>query len=237
MDIYIIFIIAFVSVIQSLFGVGVLLFGTPILLFLGYGFTDVLIILLPISLSINLIQIIRDHKHISFSYYKNLLTYTVPPIVLCLAFAVEMNINVSFYVGFFLIFISLKSFFLQIREIVLNIFKYEKLFLIIMGTLHGLTNLGGSLLTTQVFTLDLNKLEKRATISLSYFTFAIFQLLTLITLGKLQELKVELIFVGITTYLIADYLIYSKIPDKKYDRVFAIFLLLSGASLIIKSIT
>ena len=237
MDIYLIFVIVVVSVIQSLFGVGVLLFGTPILLFFGYGFADVLTILLPISLSINLIQIIRDHKHISFIYYKKLLTFTIPPIVLCLAFAVEMNINVSFYVGSFLIFISLKSFFLKIKEIVLNIFKYERLFLITMGMLHGLTNLGGSLLTSQIFTLDLNKLEKRATISLSYFTFATFQLLTLVTLGKLQDLKVELIFVGITTYLLADYFIYANIPERKYDKVFAIFLLLSGASLVTKSIT
>ncbi len=237
MDIYLIFVIVVVSVIQSLFGVGVLLFGTPILLFLGYEFADVLTILLPISLSINLIQIIRDHKHISFIYYKKLLTFTIPPIVLCLAFAVEMNINVSFYVGSFLIFISLKSFFLKIKEIVLNIFKYERLFLITMGILHGLTNLGGSLLTSQIFTLDLNKLEKRATISLSYFTFAIFQLLTLVTLGKLQDLKVELIFVGITTYLLVDYFIYANIPDRKYDKVFAIFLLLSGASLVTKSVT
>ena len=237
MDIYLIFVIVVVSVIQSLFGVGVLLFGTPILLFFGYGFADVLTILLPISLSINLIQIIRDHKHISFIYYKKLLTFTIPPIVLCLAFSVEMNINVSFYVGSFLIFISLKSFFLKIKEIVLNIFKYERLFLITMGMLHGLTNLGGSLLTSQIFTLDLNKLEKRATISLSYFTFATFQLLTLVTLGKLQDLKVELIFVGITTYLLADYFIYANIPDRKYDKVFAIFLLLSGASLVTKSIT
>ena len=106
-----------------------------------------------------------------------------------------------------------------------------------MGMLHGLTNLGGSLLTSQIFTLDLNKLEKRATISLSYFTFATFQLLTLVTLGKLQDLKVELIFVGITTYLLADYFIYANIPDRKYDKVFAIFLLLSGASLVTKSIT
>ena len=94
-----------------------------------------------------------------------------------------------------------------------------------MGMLHGLTNLGGSLLTSQIFTLDLNKLEKRATIyrilCLLYFNF------TLVTLGKLQDLKVELIFVGITTYLLADYFIYANIPDRKYDKVFAIFLLLS----------
>ena len=37
------------ATIQSLFGVGVLLFGTPILLLLGYGSLNTLSILLPIS--------------------------------------------------------------------------------------------------------------------------------------------------------------------------------------------
>ena len=49
------------SVIQSIFGVGVLLFGTPILLLLGYEFIYALTILLPISIAINSLQILRHH--------------------------------------------------------------------------------------------------------------------------------------------------------------------------------
>jgi len=44
-------------VVQSLFGVGVLLFGTPLLLLPGHDFADVLAVLLPISISIN----VSDH--------------------------------------------------------------------------------------------------------------------------------------------------------------------------------
>jgi len=57
-------IVAVTSVIQSLFGAGILLFGTPLLLLFGYEFIDVLIVLLPISLAINLMQIIQHHAHI-----------------------------------------------------------------------------------------------------------------------------------------------------------------------------
>jgi hypothetical protein len=41
-------------VIQSLFGVAIVLFGTPLLLLLGYDFSYTLSVLLPISIAINL---------------------------------------------------------------------------------------------------------------------------------------------------------------------------------------
>ena len=56
------------ATIQSLFGVGVLLFGTPILLVLGYDFLSVLTILLPISLAINLLQVSKDYRHIHLPF-------------------------------------------------------------------------------------------------------------------------------------------------------------------------
>ena len=64
----ILIVVAVTTFIQSLFGVGVLLYGTPLLLLLGYNFIHVIIILLPISISINLCQIAKDHNQIDFSF-------------------------------------------------------------------------------------------------------------------------------------------------------------------------
>jgi len=50
------------SVIQSVFGVGVLLFGTPLLLLLGYEFVDALGVLLPVSIAISTLQVLRHYK-------------------------------------------------------------------------------------------------------------------------------------------------------------------------------
>ena len=44
--------------VQSMFGVGVLLFGTPALLILGHPFATALGILLPVSLTINILQVV-----------------------------------------------------------------------------------------------------------------------------------------------------------------------------------
>ena len=62
MEFYILLVIIVTAMIQSLFGVGVLLFGTPLLLLGGYNFVNALTVLLPISLVINLFQIIKGKK-------------------------------------------------------------------------------------------------------------------------------------------------------------------------------
>jgi len=60
---YIVFIIILVfSIVQSIFGVGLLLFGTPTFLLLGYSYTETLWLLLPCSVTISLIQVITEYK-------------------------------------------------------------------------------------------------------------------------------------------------------------------------------
>ena len=50
-------VILLTAFIQSIFGTGVLLFGTPILLIIGYDFFFVLSVLLPPSILINFLQL------------------------------------------------------------------------------------------------------------------------------------------------------------------------------------
>ena len=232
MDLYIVLVIVVTAVIQSLFGVGVLLFGTPLLLLAGYDFINALTVLLPISLVINLFQIIQDKAEIDLEFYKKILIYTIPPIVLSLAFMVKMQINVSFFIGAFLLFISLKSLSLTVEKSIASLFRFDRTYFILQGIIHGLTNLGGSLLTSKIFSMDIGKAEKRATVSLSYFTFALFQIVTLVSLGKLVEFHFSYVFIGAIVFALTDYFVYKKISSKKYDKLFAVFLFLSGCMLI-----
>ena len=50
-------VIAVLSVVQSVFGMGVLIFGTPTLLLLGYDFTEAICMLVPASFVISLLQV------------------------------------------------------------------------------------------------------------------------------------------------------------------------------------
>ena len=55
-------IIIFLATFQSIFGVGLLLFGTPLFLMIGYDFSSTLTIVLPVSVLISFLQIIYKNQ-------------------------------------------------------------------------------------------------------------------------------------------------------------------------------
>ncbi len=228
------------SVIQSIFGVGVLLFGTPLLLLLGYDFVNALSVLLPISIAINSLQIIKHYRYIDTVFFRNVLFYTIPFVVLFLFIATSNRINIGFLVGAFLIFVALKNFLPAVERMLENLVKYEKAYLGTMGLIHGLTNLGGALLTAIVHGKQYDKNTTRVTVAVCYATFAIFQLATLLLLGSQFELSyaqhATFLQIGVIVFLLTEELVYSDIDNNKYSKFFAAFLLASGILLITKSL-
>ncbi len=228
------------ATIQSLFGVGVLLFGTPILLVLGYGFLSALTILLPISLAINLLQVSKDYRHIHLPFYRRILTLSVPCVMLCLLLVTTLRINIGGVVGLFLIVAALKSVYPPFNRLIESLVRYERTYFVVMGIVHGLTNLGGSLLTAIIHSKHYDKDQTRATTAVSYGTFALFQLLTLaLSFGPTAiatSTTALYMAVGVSMFLATELLLYSKISAERYRTTFAAFLFLSGTALIFKSI-
>ena len=68
MSIFELLIISIFCFFQSVFGVGLLLLGTPTFLLMGYNFFEVLNILLPYSILISFLQI-SSSKNKSFDAY------------------------------------------------------------------------------------------------------------------------------------------------------------------------
>ena len=64
-----IFLILILIAIQSIFGVGLLLFGTPSFLLFGYDFANTINILMPVSITISSLQFfkskIKDRKFVN----------------------------------------------------------------------------------------------------------------------------------------------------------------------------
>jgi uncharacterized protein len=225
--------------IQSLFGVGVLLFGTPLLLLVDYPFIEALIILLPISISINLFQIAKHHAHIDRAFYKKILIFTIPFVIGFLFLVTRVNINIGLIVGLFLIFVALKSISQRIAAGVERLMRYERSYFVTMGIVHGLTNLGGSLLTAAVHGKGGPKDTMRVTTAVSYCTFAIFQIATLaVALEQIDVSWANLVYLlaGVGTFLVMDRLVYTKLDNEQYSNIFAVFLFVSGLLLIGKSI-
>ena len=236
----ILIVVVITSFVQSIFGVGVLLFGTPLLLLQGYSFINAVIILLPVSLSINIIQVARDYRSADLGFYKKVLVYTVPFVVMFLFVVTKLKINVGAIIGVFLLFVAAKDYFPPVNKVIKFMVRYEKAYLIVMGIIHGLTNLGGSLLTAIVHSKEYEKHITRTTIALSYATFAIFQILTILVSGSSVDvgfsgLGVYLI-AGITVFILTEKLVYKEINNRNYSKFFAVFLLFSGILVFARSI-
>lgn len=229
------------AIIQSVFGAGVLLFGTPMLLLFGYPFVDVLIVLLPISIAINLLQIAKHHAHIDFTFYRRVLFLTLPPIALFLFLVTHARINIGILIGAFLLFIAVKEFSPAAARIIDALMKYEKAYFVVMGIVHGLSNLGGSLLTALVHHKGYDKDVARVTVAASYGTFAATQILTLWLFNR-SEIEVPYadngiyLTVGALVFLLTDEMLYTQIDQAKYRRIFAGFLALAGAVLILRAL-
>ncbi|MGZ8188317.1 MAG: TSUP family transporter [Methylosarcina sp.] len=233
--------VVFTSIIQSVFGAGVLLFGTPLLLLFGHDFVDVLVVLLPISISINLLQIAKHHAHIDFAFYRNIVILSLPLIALFLFLVTHARINISLLIGLFLLFIACKELSAKIAETINRLMAFEKTYFLLMGVVHGLSNLGGSLLTALVHHKQYEKDVARVTVASSYATFAVVQLLTLWVFSS-EQIDVAIndtavyMIVGSLIFMLTDEMLYSELDHEKYQKIFAVFLAISGVVLVFKSL-
>lgn len=152
-------------------------------------------------------------------------------------FIVNVELDVSLIIGFILIFIALKDYSKFLKKYLNKLLGYDKSFFIVMGAIHGMTNLGGSLLTAKILNTNLNKVQKRSTVAISYMSFALFQILTIFILKyKFDINNLYYVFVGLSTYLIVNKLVFKRISNRKYDKLFAFFLFISGFAIILKNI-
>ena len=219
-------------IIQSIFGIGLLLFGTPTFLMLGYDFLNTLNFLLPISITISLLQLISfktPNKKIIFEY--NL--FCLPFLVLFLIIALNFKdvLNFKFYVAIILIISSIlslkKDTFLPLKKLVS---EYKKFILIFIGSVHGLTNMGGGLLS--VFSSLINNKEKKYTrnfISYSYLTMGLIQYIILMFLEykNLNFSKVYYILLVLIVYLPSQK-IFKKVNNILFSKIISIIALLYG---------
>ena len=96
------------------------------------------------------------------------------------------------------------------------------------------------MLTAIVHSKEYDKRTTRTTVALSYATFAVFQILTLLVSGlniniKYSGLSIYMI-AGIVVFMLTEKLIFMEIDNKNYSKYFAVFLFLSGVFLSVKSI-
>ena len=178
-------IILILSLFQSLFGIGLLLFGTPTFLFIGYDFESTLALLLPISITISFLQIMYEKSSIR-SLASEFNIFCLPYLVIFLLLVINLGnvIEIRTYVAVALIISSIlilnKN---RIVEIDTFILKYRKLSLVFIGTVHGFTNMGGSFLSMFSTLVTADRDSARKYIAFGYLVMGTLQYITLLIFG------------------------------------------------------
>jgi uncharacterized membrane protein YfcA len=231
------FVILVLAVVQSLFGVGILLFGTPILMLLGHDYHEALLYLLPASAALSWSQVwdMRAYK-LDGGYRKLFFLFCLPCLVLGMyltkTYDLKLQIKIGITVMLFLAFVLRTVEPLKLR---LQLFmqKHLKVALASMGLIHGLSNMGGSILTPLVSSLYTDKNKVLAGVSFDYAFMATFQLAILILMQGYKFLPHYLI--GSLISLSVRYLIGKKVfaftKEIYYQRLINGFILANAIML------
>lgn len=230
-------IIIFLIFVQSIFGVGLLLFGTPSFLILGYDFANTINILMPVSITISILQFykskVRDPKFI-----KEYNLFCLPFLVFFLITALKFNTILDFklLVGLLLVVSSIlilnKRKFSTFKKV---FFKLKKLVLIGIGSVHGLTNMGGSFLAIYSTLVSQNKKEiARYYICYGYLIMGVLQYFTVLFFSYkyLEFSKLFYILFALIIYFPAQKL-FKNIKDRKFSKYINIIALIYGIVILI----
>jgi uncharacterized membrane protein YfcA len=217
--------------VQSIFGVGLLLFGTPTLLLLGYPFEQVLALLLPCSIVVNLLQVSTSWKFVTLQ--RDFINFCLPAVAvgLIVSLSLTQKLNFKIVIGLLLLITAI------LRSS--NIFKYKlevlfrkltKISLFIIGAVHGLTNMGGGLLTIFISSLYRENQTLRANIAFGYLLMATCQIAVLIALRtEIFDLRIlVLVTTASATYLLIGNRIFQMTSKATYQYLITALIVIFG---------
>jgi uncharacterized membrane protein YfcA len=176
-------IIVVLAAVQSVFGVGLLVFGTPTLLVLGYPFEQVLGLLLPCSITISFLQVLTSGGFTLERIRRRMLIFTAPTVLACtiLILVAGSALDIKDLIGIVLLLTALLRVSAPAQHRVAGVIRRRQpVFLASLGILHGLSNLGGGVLTFIVGSSYERKEDVRRHIAFCYGMMASIQLTALL---------------------------------------------------------
>lgn len=234
---FLLIIIFILTLVQSLFGVGLLVFGTPTLLILGYPFFEVLSFLLPSSIVVSFLQVHRNWEQINL-YKLSVIKFILPMVLLGLYFTIfYIKFNFNLAVGLLLLFISLTRYSDKLNNSLRKYFRSRlKLGFLLTGIIHGFTNLGGALLVIITNGIYKDKSRVQPNIAYAYMFMASIQLSLLFVTGNYifsTGVFVYPLISGITFFLMGSH-IFEKVSSRVYESLMTFLIFFYGLLLIFK---
>ena len=247
MEIQLIYIIIFVlTILQTIVGVGVLVLGTPILLILNYNIIEIMSLLLLISIIISLFNYIylKHHKKkfkigLDKRTKKIFIIICLPGISIGLILAREFFNSINFEILVSLIIIVSLIVKWKYENLMKSLpLKINKIILIFISIVHGLTNSGGTLLTIFFSSIDKNKKnQSRYSVSFYYLILVLVQYCAFLIVFK-KELFVNYPFqtiLFIIPGLVLGNIIVKKISEKIFKKIIELLALISALFLLLNN--
>ena len=234
-------VVVLAAAMQSLFGLGVLFLGTPLLLLLGYPMMSLLSLLLPISLSISLLQISRGWKHVQWTFVWKFVLFALPSVALgsILLRSITVWSMLPVCIAAYMLFVAIGFYFNAFPKLVERWMHNQALYLFATGLLHGLTNLGGPLLSSFVVTKYPNKYQSRATIAICYGSLVAVQLISLYPSLRMVPTSKStvsyLVLLALAMYFLFDKWVFHRLSNEKFKQVFGPILVLMSALLLLRA--
>jgi uncharacterized protein len=231
-------VIAVLSVVQSIFGMGVLVFGTPTLLLMGYDFISALGYLLPASFAISVLQVFSA-KPEQITISRNLYFLCLPGIGIGLWMAEFTSLAswTNTLIGCTLLLSAMVRVWgpsKRVLDVMLE--KHFPVYHLIMGLCHGLTNLGGAMLAILASGTSSDKSVIRYTIAYYYLAFSTVQMLVLAILMGHSDMLIANSFMAVISgvvFLLVGRRIFSRTSDPVYNVALTVFIAIYGAIVLI----
>ena len=194
--------LAICTFVQGVFGVGILVFGTPILLALDYGYFDVLGILCPTSLGVSFFQIIKARQ--LFSLNLKIKIFSIFGVFTGSALLVIFAVPTSIYaiVAATMFFACLLRFKANFQAKVSKfLHSYSAVFYLTNSVFHGFSNMGGILLVLK------NNLETRqqqqalSNTAVMYFIYVVCQIIVIVITGHSSTFFLGVLMSPIVVFL------------------------------------
>lgn len=217
---------------QSIFGVGVLLWGTPLLVMYGLSYAETLAILLPVSLVISIIQYIPNYRYVPTKVLITFTLLTLPTVLIGLIALVNFGFDVKpFLIGALLIGVSLRIF--KVRSNPNKTRLQNAVLLPFIGFVHGISNLGGSLLVVWGALNTNNKDAFRTYVASTYFVLASVQLLALLVSVPDLEYSISYIIYSVPIYYLTTRVAFTRISEERYhSHITGLMLIVTGLLLL-----
>jgi hypothetical protein len=234
-NLHVLVIVMVFCVVQSVFGMGLLVFGTPTLIILNVPFIECLIYLIPASLTISLLQAIPERS------FRNLNIGRTVPLLACsvtVGFLIHKlpfgAIRLDGLLGVVMLCYGLSRLFARVGAIASDFVRHRhNVMLVAMGVLHGVSNMGGAILAILSSARYSDKNDLRAFVAMNYAVLAGSQLVILMFVIDHKYVLSLMIssIVALSVYSLIGRHVFGTIGAKVFHNLFTVFILAYSVAL------